>query len=205
MKTPTAVLGFTILAALFAAAALPGQENPSGLALQVYGQILVEDPQEAGDALVLWAQDNGGYFTEKSLDFVRLRVPADRVEDLRSFLTAAFPRVLSLAPQAEDLRERRADLVAAIDSRNRTLDRLLAFLDEADSGGLVTFQQEITSLLFELERLTGSLRALDNNVRFAQVELALSTRRQPIPVSPASSFPWLNSLGLGRFLGEVSQ
>ena len=199
--------GLPILLCLFVAifafpSGLVAQEN---LSHTIWAEILVDDGEDAGQDLVQWVEDAGGYYTLRSLEMVRLRVPSNLVPDLRSELAAYARDLLSYNPSSSDRREERVNLEATITSREEALARLLEFVGEADAAGLVTFEREINETLSALETAKGRLRELENSVAYALVEVYFTTVGRSIPQNLPSSFAWLNTVGLERFLGGVRQ
>ena len=191
----------------------PGDTAPSGaagaerfLALEARAQLLVSDREAAADALITWTEEEGGYFVERSLERVVLRVPADAFDELRAVAGSTAEDVITYNPSAQDLREELSRVEAAIASREENLERVLSFLDESDDiEGTLALEQEISSLMQELEALRGRERAIRTRIAYARAEIALSARAADIPDRVPSSFDWLNSLDLYDFIEEVAR
>ncbi|MFP4565089.1 MAG: DUF4349 domain-containing protein [Spirochaetaceae bacterium] len=176
------------------------------LALEARARLLVSDREDAAQALITWTEDQGGYFVERSLERVVLRIPSERFAELRSVAGAAAEEVITYNPSAQDLREELSGVEAAIVSREENLERVLAFLEESDDvEGTLALEREIASLMLHLESLRGRARALRTRVAYARAEIALSAQAAGIPDAPPSSFDWLNSLDLYDFLSEARQ
>lgn len=173
------------------------------LAIKVRSQIIVADKVESGEVLTSWAEDNGGFFLFRSLDRVVLRIKADRVEDFRQFLSTTSEEVVSYEPSARDVREELASVETGIASREEVLILVLSYLEETDVEGTLALEQEISALVSEIENLKGRQRRLINDATFAFTEVFLSSPQQSIPEALPSSFYWINTVDLYRFLREV--
>jgi hypothetical protein len=171
------------------------------LAREARAQLLVEDREAAADRLIAWTEAQGGYFVERSLERVVLRVPADSFGELRSIAAGAAEEIITYNPSAQDQRQELSAVRAAIESREENLERVLALLDGADVEGTLALEREISSLMRELESLRGRERAIGLRIAFARVEIALSAQAAGIPDTLPSSFEWLNTLDLYRFIG----
>ena len=111
--------------------------------------------------------------------------------------------VVSYNPSATDYREEMARNEAAITSRTEALDRILIYLDEADIAATLSFERELRSLLQEIEYYTGQNRRIQNEVAFASATINLSSRQRTIPEQRPSTFAWVNTVDLYRFLREA--
>ena len=176
------------------------------LALEARAQLLVSDREAAAEALITWTEEQGGYFVERSLERVVLRVPSERFAELRAVAGSTAEDIITYNPSAQDLREELGAVEAAIASREENLERVLAFLDESDDiEGTLALEREIASLMLELESFRGRARALRTRIAYARAEIALSAQAAGIPDRLPSSFGWLNSLDLYDFIGEASR
>lgn len=191
-------------AALLMAALTAGSPVHAGsLSYDVRASVIVLDAEKAGRALTGWAEQAGGYFLLRSLETVVLRVPAARVGEVRSLLAGVAEVVLTYEPSTHDVREALAAVESALTSREEALALILAYVDEADVAGTLALEREIAGLMRDIESFRGRKQLLENDAAFARVEVSLSSRRQTVPSQRASSFAWVNSVDLYRFLREV--
>jgi uncharacterized protein DUF4349 len=181
----------------------PDAQPESTLALDVTLQLIASDPERTSRSVTEWADAVGGYFTYRSDEQVLIRIPPDRVPELRRRIEELDDTVVSYNPSAIDYREEIARNQAAINSRTESLDRILVYLDEADIAATLSFERELRSLLREIELYTGQLRRIRNDVSFASATINLSSRQRTIPAQRPSTFEWINTVDLYRFLGEA--
>lgn len=186
---------------IVSAAAAAGADET--LALRLSMQVIAADPEMSSRQFTNWAEDAGGYFTFRSLERVILRVPPDRIGEIREISEASGNTIVSYNPSATDYREELARNDAAIRSRNEALDRILAYLDESNVTATLSFERELRSLLQEVEYYSGRNRRIRNEIDFAVVEVYLSSRQRTIPEQRPSTFAWVNTVDLYSFLREA--
>jgi hypothetical protein len=184
---------------LVAALAGPSVLWAGTLAYDVRASAIVLDAEKVGLALTSFADDAGGYFLLRSLDTVVFRIPAARVGEVRSLLAGVTEVVLSYEPSTRDVREELAAVESALTSREEALTLIL----DADVAGTLALEREIAGLMGDIESFRGRKQRLENDAAFARVEVSLSSRRQTVPSQRPSSFAWVNSVDLYRFLREV--
>jgi len=203
--TPRAIVAQAMVA-FFVLASAP-HVNPDStteyLAMSVGVQVVAADRALTSDAIAAWAEETDGYFVFRSLERVVIRVPNRLLGDLRSIIEAAGAEVVAYNPATVDLRAELRNLDAAIASRSEALEQILDFVDEADIRATLAFERELRSLNAEIEAYTGRRRELLNDVAYARVEVLLSMRERTIPGRLPSSFAWINTLDLYRFIDEM--
>jgi hypothetical protein len=196
MKIALALLALSLLLA----AGLGAEENTLRQGVQV--SMLVADPDQAGDRLEQWAEAQGGYLLEKSGERVVMRLPQARLPLLRGFLEGVSEDILDYSPSTEDLREELWTARSGLRSRQEILRRNLALLDQADAAGTLAIEQELLSLIEEVEGLKARLAALSLDQLYARVEIALSFQGSPLPKDIPSSFGWINQVSFYSFVEE---
>jgi len=186
--------------ALLLTAGLGAQENTLRQGVQV--SMLVADPDLAGDRIEQWAEAQGGYLLEKSSERVVMRLPQAHLPQLRGFLEGVSEDILDFSPKTEDLREELWATRSGLRSRQEILHRNLALLDQADAEGTLAIEQELLSLIQEVEGLKARLQALSLDQLYARVEIALSFQESPLPKDIPSSFGWINQVSFYNFVEE---
>jgi hypothetical protein len=181
-------------------ASLADQET---LSVQVEARIVVADQAAASTELASWADEHGGYFVERSFQRVVVRVPTPRVDDYRALIYEIGDPVLAYNPSARDLRDEISTIRAEIISNEEALEQILEYVDESDVAGTLALEQELRAVLTELERLRGRLRAMQNSIAFSRIRVHLSAQQETIPRQRASSFQWINTVDLYRFIREA--
>jgi hypothetical protein len=152
--------------------------------------------------LAEWVDANGGYYTYRSETEIHLRVPPERISNVRTRLETGNAEVVMFYPSTVDYRQELSDAQAAITARADALERVLRYLQTASVTATLAFEQELRSLNEEIEWYTGQIRRIRNDIRFARVHVALSSYEQSLPRNTRSSFQWINELGMYDFLEE---
>ena len=164
--------------------------------------ILVSDPEHTLDLISSWADESGGYYLYRSVNRIVIRVQSKDIGKLRSYLEEISEAILDVSIETEDLRERLVALRSGIKSREEILQKNLSYLDRTDVKGTLAIEQEIKSLLGEIEGLKGQLRNLEVNRKFATGEVNLNFMEETLPVDITSSFEWINSIDFYSFIEE---
>lgn len=194
------------LMCLLSASLIPlsaGEETES-LSMNIEALLLVSDPREAGDRLVAWVEERGGYYIYQSGERVVLRFPNGATPELTQFLEE-FPRgnVVSLTTTSRRLAEEIRQARSAIAARREILEKNLSYLSRSDVKGTLAIEEEVTRLILELEQHRGRLGRLLSEERYGTAEISLNFRGTTLPEDIPSSFEWINELGLYQFLEDT--
>lgn len=189
-----------LLPLAFAADADGAAPSPTHLRTRIVVQ--VADVEDARDALVQQAEGAGGWFAGLTDRSVSLRVPLARADGVESF-ARTLGTVVDRDYQREDLTAQLRDQRSALGARERTLERYLTVLADADAKSIVAVQREINRLVQEIEGYEGRIRYLEHAAAMAEVDVDFQfrDRQRPAP-SDLSSFPWVNRVSLDDLLGS---
>lgn len=103
-----------------------------------------------------------------------LRIPVARLEEFASDVTAAGV-VTRRSSTQEDVTLDYVDMEAHITALNTERDTLLRLLEQAKSmEDVITIQDRITQVQYELESYTSRLRTYDNQIDYATISLYIS-------------------------------
>ncbi|TFH06165.1 MAG: DUF4349 domain-containing protein [Spirochaetales bacterium] len=166
-------------------------------------QVLCVDREVSSAAFADWAERAGGYYTLRSLEAVILRIPPDRLAELREMIESGGDTIVYYRPGTVDVQQELSQVEAAITSRTEALERVLAYMDDSDVVATLAFERELRSLNGEIEAFTGRRRSLLSSVTYAYVTIALSSRQSSIPSQLPSSFEWINTIDLYRFIDRT--
>ena len=169
---------------------------------EINANILVADSDRTAADLREWTEEQGGYMVYSSTRQVILRVPYQKIPDIREFLKEEADTVVHISPQVIDLRDEIAGLESEIQSREEILERNLEFIDQTDTEGTLTIEQEVLALLTEIEDRKGRLRKLNQDRVFAYVKVDISFLEQTLPGDIASSFGWINQVDFYSFMNQ---
>ena len=197
-----AVVRTLILTAIVLTGLTQTVEGENYLYQNIEATVLVVDPDKAAESLELWVEQTGGYTLLKSSDQVILRLPFERIPQLRATLRELSEDILEISPQSQDLREQILEAQAKINSREEVLRQSLALLDQADVQGTLAIEKEILTLIDEIEQLKGTLQKLNIDRTFSRAEISLRYLEQTLPENIPSSFDWINSVDFYSFINQ---
>ena len=197
-----AVVRMLFLTAIVLTGLTQGAEAENYLYQNIEATVLVVDPDKAAESLELWVEQTGGYTLLKSSDRVILRLPFERIPQLRATLRELSEDILEISPQSQDLREQILEAQAKINSREEVLRQSLALLDQADVQGTLAIEKEILTLIDEIEQLKGTLQKLNIDRTFSRAEISLRYLEQTLPENIPSSFDWINSVDFYSFIDQ---
>lgn len=179
-----------LLAALAAAAA------PSETAITASLVVAVSQKDAAADAIVGWTRDHGGWFQERTTEHLSLRVPSELAEDLTAFATDQG-KVVDRSLARQDVSQELADARGRLEAREKVLNEYYAVLATAKAGSVVEVERQIVWAIEEIERLKGRIKLLENQARWARVDVSFQFRDRSAPARDgSSSFAWLNTLNV---------
>lgn len=197
-----AVVRMLFLTAIVLTGLTQAAEAENYLYQNIEATVLVVDPDKAAESLELWVEQTGGYTLLKSSDQVILRLPFERIPQLRATLRELSEDILEISPQSQDLREQILEAQAKINSREEVLRQSLALLDQADVQGTLAIEKEILTLIDEIEQLKGTLQKLNIDRTFSRAEISLRYLEQTLPENIPSSFDWINSVDFYSFIDQ---
>ncbi len=167
--------------------------------------VLVDDQENAVDLLVKEAEARGGYFRERSSTGVIARIPADRLDGYLE-VVQGLGKVAERKVQNTDLATTRTRLASEVATREDMLKRYLANMGEAkDRDDLQAIQAATGELIAQIEQAKGSLRVVDHDARFAEVDVSFKLReRRMIRLPYETRFAWLSTVDLNQLLGDFA-
>lgn len=167
--------------------------------------VLVDDQDEAVERLVKEAAEHGGYFRERTSTGVVARIPTEKL-DAYMRIVHGLGTVAERKVSKSDLSEQRTRLRSGVATREEMLKRYLANMGQAkDREDLQTIQAATGELIAEIEKSKGSLRVVDHDARYAEVDVSFKLRdRTPVRISRETRFAWLSSVGLNQLLNDFT-
>ena len=156
--------------------------------------LIVDDTETVRQNIESLAVDSGGYVENSYRDYVVIRVPAERFEELFETVLEAgavdFSRI-----ESYDVTDEYSDLQGHIDTARETRERLYALLEQS------TDPQEKARILREIGRLTEEITLLEQQMQLMADRIAFSrisvqlTPRNPGELSRSDiPFRWIANL-----------
>ncbi len=194
------IIKVTIILLFICSSLMFGQQNISYLTYQLDIFLLVLDPDQAAIDIIMFAEENGGYFLHSSEQGINVRIPINNLSSFTAFLRETGEEVEDYSPTAIDIREEIIYLESGINSRQEILEKNIELIEETNMEDTLAIEAEIIRLLNEIEQLKGRLRRIDIERGYALVNIRFSFLSRSIPNNIESMFSWINSLGLYSFL-----
>lgn len=199
-------LALALPLALAGAAPAGAQEEtprtqPRHTALTAHATVKVPRVDDAAEAIIALAESRGGFLDSQGAHRLVVKVPPEAVSEV---LDGAAAQGLLLAKRLErgDLTELIAQLEASLRSKSAILDRLRRFFDDADVESTLRVEKEMNELVEELERVKGRLRVARERAAWAVIQVHFRLPERERVRDASSSFEWINSCDLDRFLGD---
>ena len=112
----------------------------------------------------------GNYYRSRSAE-ITIRIPADK---LSQFVTEVegFSNVISKTESVDDVTLQYVDTQGRLEALQAEHDRLVELMDQAETlTDLLTIEERLTDVRYELESVASRLRVLENQVSYATIEL----------------------------------
>lgn len=164
--------------------------------------IMVDDPELVSNNLIQKVQELGGYFSTLSNQEVNVKVPSGNLAEYQRFVESQG-EVARQQYVANDIRAELEAQKTSLKSKESVFEQYIKVLNESKVDKLIYVEQEVATLVQEIEDSKGRLRLLQHQIDFAQVSVRFQFRDRSAPIATKdSSFPWLNQVGISRLLRE---
>lgn len=173
-----------------------------GLSHTVNSQLLVLDRDIVGNEIVDWCESNGGYYVQRSSDLILLRIPNDKLTEMRPFLESISEELINYTQQSENLLPYISEYKSGIEAREDILEQNLYYISTSDVEGTLTLEQEIRRLREEIDTYKGSLRRMENDIQMATVILNISFKSRSLNRNIYSNFNWINNVDFYYLMGN---
>jgi len=142
-------------------------------------------------------ESKGGYFTSFTEHSVFLRLPTEALQEVQS-LIGSLATIEQKGFESTDKSTEKEKLTSQIQSRKKLLATYMDLVKNAPFAELQSVEREMVSLNAQIERLQGSLQAIEKKAALTWVAIYA----QPIvptyrPIKQINSpFVWINSTNL---------
>ncbi|MCG8453086.1 MAG: DUF4349 domain-containing protein [Spirochaetales bacterium] len=189
MKKSMMLLFFLLLS-------LPVFAESSQRHVEVHATLRSLDVSRSAQSIVEWTSEVGGYFVWSSDESVRLRIPAEKVSQLQTFLKGLDDVLLDYGLNQRDLRESFDTVQETLQLRLELLERMTRFMEDADYEGTLEIEREIRRLLDGIDSLKGQLRRLNHDQEMALADVRFESPAPGLGFYRSSSFEWINETGV---------
>ena len=178
-----------------------------------------EDLTVLSDTLTVRISALGGYVESKNLrngsaysGYYRrtlnmtVRIPADKADEFVAQVSENA-NIVSSTESIDDVTLQYVDTESHVKALETEQERLLALLAKADNlKDILTLEERLTKVRYELERYASQLRTLDNQVTYATIHLSVTEVKEYTPVIEEEPTVWQRiSKGFGRSLKDIGE
>ena len=159
--------------------------------------LLVKDVKEAGDKILNFAKDKGGYMvttsynrpTESPFATITVRVPSGKFEEGLNYFRTLAIKVTNENLQGHDVTDQYVNIEERLATLNKTKVRLQAIMEMTnDVTEILRVQREIIGLQSQIDTLVGQQKALEQEVALTKITVYLSTDELSLPYTPDTKF-----------------
>jgi hypothetical protein len=159
--------------------------------------LLVADVRSAGDKILVFAKDNGGYMvsasysspTESPFANITVRVPSGKLNQTLSYFKNLAIKVTNENLVGTDVTQEYTDIEARLATLRKTQAKFEEILNKAvDVQDILTVQRELINLQEQIDSYVGQQKAIDKNAELTRVTVYLSTDELALPFTPDTSF-----------------
>ena len=127
----------------------------------------IEQQSEEGRSLY----QNDGYYSRRAT--LTARIPAEKLDEVIN-RTGEICNIVSRSTSAEDITDRYYDSEAHLRSLELQEERLLEILSKAEQlEEVITLEQALSDVRYEIESLTAALRRMDSQVTYSSLSITL--------------------------------
>lgn len=178
-----------------------------------------EDLTVLSDTLTARIAALGGYVESKNLrngsaysGYYRrtlnmtVRIPADKADEFVAQVSENS-NIVSSTESIDDVTLQYVDTESHVKALETEQERLLDLLGKADNlKDILTLEERLTKVRYELERYASYLRTLDNQVTYATIHLSVTEVKEYTPVIEEEPTVWQRiSKGFGRSLKDIGE
>ena len=178
-----------------------------------------EDLTTLTDDLALRIAALGGYVESKNLRngsaysgyyrrtlSLTVRIPAEKADEFVAQVSEKS-NIVSSTESIDDVTLQYVDTESHVKALETEQERLLALLEKAETlKDILTLEERLTSVRYELERYASYLRTLDNQVTYATIHLSVTEVKEYTPIVEEEPTVWQRiSTGFARTTKNIRE
>ena len=178
-----------------------------------------EDLTALTDALTARITALGGYVESKNLRngsaysgyyrrtlSLTVRIPAEKADEFVAQVSEES-NIVSSTESIDDVTLQYVDTESHVKALETEQDRLLSLLEKAETlKDIITLEERLTDVRYELERYASYLRTLDNQVTYATIHLSVTEVKEYTPIIEEEPTVWQRiSTGFGRTTKNIRE
>ena len=141
------------------------------------------------EAKELYNGSNYAGYIRRNLSMT-VRIPAEKADEFVSNVSEKS-NIISSNESMDDVPLQYVDTESHVKALETEQDRLLALLEKADNlKDILTLEEHLTSVRYQLERYASQLRSLENQVTYATIYLSVTEVKEYTPVVKEEPTAW---------------
>jgi len=193
---------YFLASALFFNAFIPASANDDAgrlkLAVSIFAEIAVSNPEKSGENLIDFCEASGGYYIKKTDSSVYLRCPAEQKDNIQQLLKKSG-KIIRYNINTADTGTDYLVLARQLKSREKLLNEYKQLLDSSGFASTLSLERELMKLVSEIEDLKGQLLKMENEYRFIKLEVNYFSMDYGRPERGESVFDWINRIDFYSF------
>jgi len=157
------------------------------------------------EAKELYNGSSYGGYVRRNLTMT-VRIPAEKADEFTAKVSENA-NVVSSNESVDDVTLQYVDTESHVKALETEQERLLALLEKAESlKDILTLEERLTSVRYQLERYASQLRTLQNQVSYATIHLSVTEVKEYTPVVTEEPTAWERiSQGFVRSLKDIAE
>lgn len=135
-----------------------------------------------------------------------VRIPADKADSFVEQISEKS-NIVSSSESVDDVTLQYVDTESQVKALEIEQERLLSLLEKAETlKDILTLEERLTDVRYELERYASRLRSLDNQITYATIHLSVTEVKEYTPVVEEEPTVWERIAGgFGRSLKDIGE
>jgi Domain of unknown function (DUF4349) len=159
--------------------------------------LLVKDVKDAGDKVLNFANEKGGYMvatsynrpTESPFATITVRIPSGKFDEALNYFRSLAIKVSNENLQGRDVTDQYVNIEERLSTLTKTKTRLQSIMEMTnDVTEIIKVQKEIINLQSQIDSLVGQQKALEQEVAMTKITVYLSTDELSLPYTPDTKF-----------------
>lgn len=133
-----------------------------------------------------------------------VRIPSDQADEFVAQVSEQS-NIVSSTEAVDDVTLQYVDTESHVKALETEQERLLALLEKAETlKDILTLEDKLTEVRYQLERYASQLRSLDNKITYATIHLTVTEVKEYTPVVEEEPTVWQKiSQGFGRSVKDI--
>jgi hypothetical protein len=168
--------------------------------LSYHYRVMAGDPDGMINQLRRITRDSGGYVKFFSNDRIVIRLPGDRIADLRSSI-AETGYIADEQLLRKDVSEIMLELSTTLAVKQKLLQKLYDIFNSARLDQTLEVEQEVGKVVTEIESIKGKIAYYRDRISLSEITVNVNqSSRSPVKMRAQTQWEWIRRLGIENLL-----